>query len=1199
MNDLTLHIVSKFYFFYTVLRSNLSLPLAQIDRLLLIISKYFCILLLWVKALFDRTIGINKLVHIFFLGMIILFSSSFLSPIKKNHSFISHNSFYKDGVSVIHETADISFSGYYLNDNLPSLSNKGSNFYNNFLGFYEDRIYYSSTSGPNMDKNLLFSTPMEILINTLATGASGLVISLPLRGRANVSIDWGDGSNDTIAVDNLLTNVEHTYASHGEYIIKINGVLDQFGAGSSGYPNSNKIIEIISFGNLGITRLSGAFHSASNLGKVPNIIPAGIIDMSWMFYGARIFNSEIGAWNVRDVTDMSYMFSEASLFNQDIKNWNVEKVTNMERMFKNASSFNQSLGAWRVTSVLNMTEFLNGAGLNLANYNNTLIGWSILPLQSNILFDGGNSQYSLGLSAGARQKILDDFSWKITDAGPIPPDRVIFDISSTVVLNESFPVLASFFLNDVPYEFNYPVSIKKSSGIGGISGVLTVNASAGKAFFESLAINQLGDHTLELEVSYPNDNTEKRKSFGVSSNILVTSSYLGGAGRGDYAMLSKLLTLAGDLVYLWNGGVVGDERNWFNAGNWNLNSVPASDSFVQVPIRPAFPILLGLPPENSIVRTGTTTLEEGTSLTINGGANLTINEASNFITIGSTSKIVLEPNSNYLNLSTSAPNLEIKQQLIGSKGWRMLGSPLKSKTYNELLLGLVPQGIGGTTSPFSSLQPNVLWFDEMDGGSSLQGWRRPSHINNSVKLGRGHFVYVFNGATIPGSREKYTDLLPVTLKMEGMEHNLLSEGPINFGITYTARAATFQQPDPDKELLIESNPADAGFNMISNPTASVIDFYEESAWTKVNIDNTIYIWDPSLNTGSGAWRTFNGVVGNLDNGRIAPFQSFWVHANASNPQLLLKSNQAKTTLPKNFYSRKNFASNSNENPENQVLSLKVTSENLEAEAWISFDKSGFEGHDAKDAYQLESLSDNWLLLYSYGSQKLNTPLQINNLEALDETQKSIPLMIAAAKSSKEFEGDYVLSWNIPDSWPSNVTLVLMDHIQDKAIDMRKESFYQFEFEAPNTTSYRLNQSDLDFRQLGQLIFASPFASGDPSARVEQGNLDRRPFTIRVGAFAPEQELEYLPDLPIIYSPYPNPYSSSFSVGFYIPYELNVQFKIINSSGVTVKDFGLKTFQEGRHQLSFEDNRNELSPGLYIIQMITDKIFLTKKIIKRN
>ena len=846
-----------------------------------------------------------------------------------------------------------------------------------------------------------------------------------------------------------------------------------------------------------------------------------------------------------------------------------------------------------------MTQFLNGAGLHLANYDNTLIGWSTLPLRSNILFDGGNSQYSLGLSAGARQKILDDFSWTITDAGPIPPDRVIFDISSTVVLNESFPVLASFFLNDVPYEFNYPVSIKKSSGIGEISGVLTVNASAGKAFFESLAINQLGDHTLELEVLYPNDNTEKRKSFGVSSNILVTSSYLGGAGRGDYAMVSELLTLAGDLVYLWKGGVVGDEQNWFNASNWNLNSVPASDSFVQVPESTFYPVLSGTAPGSSLFRTGTTILEEGALLTLNQGTIFTISEDSDFITKGATSKIVIEPNSNYLNFSNSVPNLELKQQLIGSKGWRMMGSPLKNKTYNEFLLGLVPQGIGGTTSPFSSLQPNVLWFDEMDGGSSLQGWRRPSHINNSVKVGRGHFVYVFNGATIPGSRGNYTDLLPVTLKMEGIEHNLSLEGPINFGITYTARTTTFQQPDPDEELFIESNPADAGFNMISNPSASVIDFYEESAWTKVNLDNSIYIWDPNLNAGDGAWRTFNGEVGNLDNGRIAPFQSFWVHANAPDPQLLLNSSQAKTTLQKNFYSRKNFATNSSENQEKHVLSLKVTSENLEAEAWISFDKSGFEGHDPKDAYQLESLSDNWLLLYSYGSQKLNTPLQINNLEALDESQKSIPLMIAAAKSSKEFDGDYVLSWNIPDSWPTNVTLVLMDHIQDKAIDMRKESYYQFEFKAPNTTTYRLNQSDLNFRQLGKLIFTSPFASGEPSARVEKGNLERRPFTIRVGAFEPEQELEYLPDLPIIYSPYPNPYSSSFTVDFYIPYELNVQFKIIDSSGVTIRDFGLKTFPEGKHQLKFEDFKNELSPGLYIIQMITDKIFLTKKVIKKN
>lgn len=56
----------------------------------------------------------------------------------------------------------------------------------------------------------------------------------------------------------------------------------------------------------------------------------------------------------------------------------------------------------------------SGVTLSTANYNNLLEGWSALPLQYGVNFDGGNSKYT---NSTARQYIVDTFGWTIIDGG--------------------------------------------------------------------------------------------------------------------------------------------------------------------------------------------------------------------------------------------------------------------------------------------------------------------------------------------------------------------------------------------------------------------------------------------------------------------------------------------------------------------------------------------------------------------------------------------------------------------------------------------------------------------------------------------------------------------------------------------------------------------------------------------------------------
>ena len=154
-----------------------------------------------------------------------------------------------------------------------------------------------------------------------------------------------------------------------------------------------------------------------------------VTDMGFMFSTAESFNHDIGGWDVSNVTNMDAMFPDAKSFNQDISEWNVSSVTNMEAMFFEANAFDQDLSAWDVSSVESFTfefpggvrdgetlGFLEGAELSSENYDALLIGWSGQNLTEDLDFHAGESQYTEA-ATDARQSIIDDFSWSITDGG--------------------------------------------------------------------------------------------------------------------------------------------------------------------------------------------------------------------------------------------------------------------------------------------------------------------------------------------------------------------------------------------------------------------------------------------------------------------------------------------------------------------------------------------------------------------------------------------------------------------------------------------------------------------------------------------------------------------------------------------------------------------------------------------------------------
>ena len=165
-----------------------------------------------------------------------------------------------------------------------------------------------------------------------------------------------------------------------------------------------------------VTDMSWMFYTATSFnGDIGSWNVSKATDMSYMFTGATSFNGDIVNWDVSNVTDMSSMFASAPLFNQDIGNWDVTYVKNMNNMFNRATQFNQDIGNWDVTYVSYMDNMFSYVKLSTENYDALLEGWSKLDLEYDVNFGAGNSKYCN--SEEARQKMINDFGWKITDGG--------------------------------------------------------------------------------------------------------------------------------------------------------------------------------------------------------------------------------------------------------------------------------------------------------------------------------------------------------------------------------------------------------------------------------------------------------------------------------------------------------------------------------------------------------------------------------------------------------------------------------------------------------------------------------------------------------------------------------------------------------------------------------------------------------------
>ncbi len=703
------------------------------------------------------------------------------------------------------------------------------------------------------------------------------------------------------------------------------------------------------------------------------------------------------------------------------------------------------------------------------------------------------------------------------------------------------------------------------------------------------------------------DNSDGSYSDTLTSTMVAETATITGTVNAVSITDNATVEFAA-FTHIWESqlGSASLASDWEDNGNWNVGTVPGPSSVVFIPVTPGggneLPVV-----DVTGASVSSVSMETGASLTISGGINFTITgnlsdgsvlgtnadsitvggdildvSAINVGTVvmnGTSAQSITNPHA-YTNLVidnangvTVEENLAINDSLImtsgellipsgknlvvdgirygtgtlrfqrkisGVRGWRILSSPVSS-TFGDLLDGTLTQGFTGSTlgnAALDSLQPNVLTYLESFEGTDNQRYRAPGNATDPLVEGQGIFVFFFGDIAADA---RYNNPLPDTLDVSGQEFNGTA-GEVDFGVTYTANA-------------------DTGWNLVGNPFGATIDWDDSPNWTKTNIENTIYVWDPAANGGNGEYLTWNGTTGTIGSGLIAPFQGFWIKANASSPVLKVTTD-AKTTG--GAFLRKEIRTEQTDDI--PLLTLELTSNGLKKDVSFMFTKNASEAKDNFDAFELLPFTSNRLEIFSLLDD--GTPLVINNLPLEFTNRYLLPVNINGYKEGFPISGDFKIRGinfdNIPDEW----LISLIDNETDKEIDLIDQEEYTFFHSTKSKAKV-----------------ANPYTK----QKVIRKKADDARFTLKITT----EEIELnIPEKSFLSQNYPNPFNPTTTIPFGLDVDSEVSLVVYDILGRKISTLLNKRMTAGTYNINYR--AEHLASGIYFYRLQTDSQIYTER-----
>ncbi len=451
--------------------------------------------------------------------------------------------------------------------------------------------------------------------------------------------------------------------------------------------------------------------------------------------------------------------------------------------------------------------------------------------------------------------------------------------------------------------------------------------------------------------------------------------------------------------------------------------------------------------------------------------------------------------------------------------WWHIGSPVNSLAVTDIQDNFNVTGsfTGANTFVGSQNRQSMRTYDETNTSTAIEdGWLDFPAIANTetMSLGKGYRVFIRDNTSATVANQ--------TLDMTGT----LQQGDFNFNPTFTSSGTAVSD----------------GWNFVSNPYASPIDWGDNLSWTKTNLETIAYVWDAKNKT----YRTVNNSSGKIPFG-----QGFWIQANAASPVLTI-TESAKLSNNQAF-SRPTAVVE-----ENLVeISLKNESSSdptSTAITYLQFDNLASLGKDEKDANQLgrNFTFDGWektfAVLVDIASQADGDYSFRKNVLPLSETIEEIPLSIVYGEGT-----DYGFEFHKQNFLSATADLVLKDKYLNTETSLQDHDYVSFVTDA-NLASKASDRFSI-------LVSAKPLS-----------------------VFGTNNETSHS-------SVYPNPVNDKFTI-IATASTTGTKLVLTNTSGVQVLNKTISSVG------SFEEviDVNDLESGIYLLSVVSGYSVETHKII---
>lgn len=459
----------------------------------------------------------------------------------------------------------------------------------------------------------------------------------------------------------------------------------------------------------------------------------------------------------------------------------------------------------------------------------------------------------------------------------------------------------------------------------------------------------------------------------------------------------------------WSGSTSND---WNTAANWFGGVVPTSNDHVLIPDVTNQPLI------NSNVTVTSLEVATGASLTVSGASTLTVSgqltgTGLGFVEIMSGASLIAD------RIQGSNHVIHRQTRFTGGQ-YSIVGSPVQIARVSDL--GALVYGYDETVA-YNSTVDNAG-----SGNNGLDRFIEMATSTDTLAVGKGYF-------------SAYTDEMVFT----GYPNN----GDISRALTLTDHDAT--------NALDENN--FEGFNLVSNPYASAIDYdvliaVNGTAGTNV-IEESIWLWDDNgSNTTRGSnsdYVTINnlGAVGTestaasaLWDGNIRSGQGFFVKAKTAAALTFNNTMQVTGNNTDGGFYRKTS------NAEYQTLKLNVTGNDLYNETLIGFAEGSVLGIDRLDAQKIDTK----------GSLKLYTLVE-NKALAIQALPKDLDEVEIKLGMSVEAAGTYQLALGELTNWSNEYTIILHDDLLGKSTVLdSKNANYSFIAESGVSKRFRVTLS---------------------------------------------------------------------------------------------------------------------------------------------